>query len=196
MSMDLTNKVWRLPDYYNKKEQTSNNWKILEMSRAAKQDFYDTLEGIRRASDLLTAVNASLDIWGSIYGVARGDDSDDLYRIRIRIAQLNDKVQTDYASWYRMIIEVFDCTPDQLEIASTGNPFEYRFIKFPFAKCNELGITVEQAEALILKSLPITSNFETLRANFWANIANYTWTDVAANNHTWDDVLSSYDFRS
>ena len=51
MSMDLTNKVSRLPDYYDKTEGESNNWKILELSREAKQDFKDTLDGIREASD-------------------------------------------------------------------------------------------------------------------------------------------------
>ena len=196
MSMDLTNKVGRLPDYYRKTEGSSNNWKILELSRLAKKDFADTLESIRSASNLLEASGTALDIWGSIYNVPRGDDSDDLYRIRIQIAQLKDKAQIDYTSWYHMILEIFSCRSDQLEIESTGNPFEYRFIKFPFARCNELGITVDQAEELILNSLPITSNFESLRANHWSNIANYTWAEVAANNHTWNDVLLSADFRS
>lgn len=196
MSMDLTNKVSRLPDYYDKTEETSNNWKILELARAAKQDLKDVLDDIRASSDLLHASGAALDIWGGIYGVTRNGDSDELYLIRIQIAQLKDKVQVDYTSWYRTILEIFGCTSDELEIEATGHPFEYRFTKFPFSKCNELGITVEQAEELILNSLPVTSDFETLVVNHWSNIANYTWAQVASGGHTWDDVLRSADFRS
>ena len=194
--MDLSNKVTRLPDYYNKAENTSNNWKILELAREAKQDFKDTLDDIREASDVTDAEGPALDVWGSIYGVTRNGDSGELYRIRIQIAQLKDKVQVDYSSWYRTILEIFDCTSDVLEIEATGNPFEYRFTKFPFSKCNELGITVEQAEDMILNSLPVTSDFETLQVNHWSNIANYTWAQVADSGHTWNDVLLSADFRS
>lgn len=195
MSMELTNKAGRLPDYYDKQE-SSNNWKILELSRMAKQDFADTLDGIRTAADPVEATGEALDVWGAIYGVSRGDDSDDLYRIRIQLAQLRDKGQIDYSSWYRTVLEIFDCTADQLEIVSTGNPFEYRFNKFPFAKCNELGISIEQAEEMILSLLPITSNFETLQSNHWSNIANFTWGEVSSNGRTWSDVLLSADFRS
>ena len=195
MSMDLTNKVGRLPDYYDKRE-SSNNRKILELARQAKQDFADTLDDIRAASDMLEATGEALDIWGSIYGVDREGDSDDAYRLRIQIAQLKDKVQIDYSSWYRTILEIFDCEPETLEIESTGDPFEYRFVKFPFSRCNELGITVERAEELILDSLPVTSNIETLQTNHWSNIANFTWAEVKANGRTWRDVLLSADFRS
>ena len=196
MSMDLENKVSRLPDYYDKTEGESNNWKILELARSAKQDFKDVLDDIREAADITNASGAALDVWGSIYGVTRDGNSDDLYRIRIRIAQLKDKVQVDYSSWYRTILEIFDCTPAQLEIESTGNPFEYRFTKFPFSRCNELGITVEQAEKMILDSLPVTSDFETLMYNSWANIARYIWDIVESDGHTWNDVLLSGDFRT
>lgn len=196
MSMDLENKVWRLPDYYDKTEETSNNWKILEVVRDGKESISDSIDEIRAASDFKEAAGAALDIWGSIYGVDRNGDSDDLYRIRISIQQLKDKVQVDYTSWYSTILEIFSCTSDELEIESTGNPFEYRFTKFPFSKCNELGITVEQAEEMILNSLPVTSDFETLQVNHWSNIANYTWAQVADSGHTWNDVLLSADFRS
>lgn len=193
MSMDLTNKVGRLPDYYDKGEN-SNNRKILEIARAAKEDIAGTLDGIRAASDMLEATGESLDIWGAVYGVDREGDSDDVYRIRIQIAQLKDKIQIDYSSWYRTILEIFDCAPETLELERSDKAFEYRFVKFPFSRCNELGISVERAEDLILKSLPITGNFETLQTNHWSNIANFTWGEVS--NYTWDDVLKNSHFRS
>ena len=196
MSMDLENKVWRLPDYYDKTEETSNNWKILEIARDGKESISDSIDEIRAASDFKEASGAALDIWGSIYGVDRNGDSDDLYRVRISIQQLKDKVQVDYTSWYSTILEIFSCTSDELEIESTGNPFEYRFSKFPYSRCNELGISVEQAEELIRASLPVTGDFETLLINTWANIANYTWQFVESNNHPWNDVLFSSDFRA
>lgn len=196
MSMDLENKAWRLPDYYDKTEETSNNWKILEIARDGKESISDSIDEIRAASDFKEASGTALDIWGAIYGVDRNGDSDDLYRVRISIQQLKDKVQVDYTSWYSTILEIFSCTSDELEIESTGNPFEYRFSKFPYSRCNELGISVEQAEELIRASLPVTSDFETLLINTWANIANYTWQFVESNNHTWDDVLFSSDFRA
>lgn len=193
-SMNLENKVKRLPDYYDKREGASNNWKILEMARLAKQDLKDNLDGIRDSSDLLHASGAALDVWGSVYGEARNGDSDAVYLIRIQVAQLKDKVQVDYSSWYRTILEVFGCQPEELEIIGTGNPFEYRFVRFPYGRCNELGITIEQVEALILNSLPITGNIETLQVNHWSNIANYTWKYASA--YTWDDVLHSGAFRT
>lgn len=192
--MDLENKVKRLPDYYDKSENTSNNWKILEIAHLDKQDLKDCLDGIRESSDLLLATGAALDVWGSIYGEARNGDSDAVFLIRIRVAQLKDKVQVDYSSWYRTILEIFGCQPDELEIVGTGNPFEYRFVRFPYGRCNEIGITVGQAETLIMNSLPITGNFETLQVNHWSNIKNYTWVYVSA--YTWNDVLHNSAFRT
>ena len=55
---------------------------------------------------------------------------------------------------------------------------------------------MEQAEELIRACLPVTSDFETLLINTWANIANYTWQFVESNNHTLNDVLFSSDFRA
>ena len=57
--MDLKNKISRLPDCYDKRN-TSNNWKILEMVRSAKEDIAKDLESIRSASDIESAEGAAL----------------------------------------------------------------------------------------------------------------------------------------
>lgn len=194
MSMDLTNKVSRLPDYYDKTEGESNNWKILELSREAKQDFKDVLDDIRSASAIGSASGSALDVWGSIYGILRDGDSDEVFRMRIQIQQLRDKVQVDYSSWYRTILEIFQCRPEQLVIESSGHPFGYRFSKFPYSRCNEIGLDVEKAEKMIIESLPVTADLETIIINHWSNIANYSWTYTG--RYTWDDVLHSSAFRT
>ena len=58
--MDLKNKIDRLPDCYDKRN-VSNNWRVLEMARSAKEDIAKDLESIRSASDIASAEGAALE---------------------------------------------------------------------------------------------------------------------------------------
>ena len=195
MSMNLENKVDRLPDYYDKTKQTSNNWKILELAAEAKRMLKEDMDDTRDASDIMSATGVQLDVWGDILGVQRAGASDEAYRIKLLIQQMRNKIQPDYTSWYNAMLEIFQCEPEDLEIARTENPMEYRFVKFPYARLNDIGMTVPEATELIRTTAPVTVAFETIEYNTWGIIAGFTWQDVADNNHTWQDVLESADFR-
>lgn len=195
MSMNLENKVSRLPDYYDKTEQTSNNWKILEIAARAKQLSKEDCDAVRDSADISTASGKQLDIWGDMLGVKRGEATDEAYRIKLLIKQMQNKIQPDYTSWYSAMLEIFQCPSNELEIQRAEDPMAYRFIKFPYARLNDIGMTVPEATELIRVTAPVTVAFESVEYNTWGIIASFTWQDVASNNHTWQDVLESADFR-
>ena len=156
--MDLKNKIGRLPDCYDKRN-TSNNWKILELARSAKEDIAKDLESIRSASDIESAEGAALDVFGRVYKVQRGRMSDAAYRMLILQARALKNLRADYESVYAMALSIFGCSPDELKISEAEEPFSYRIERFPMQAVKRAGMDIDQATKLLGELVPLTGRF-------------------------------------
>lgn len=160
--MKPENKVYRLPDYYDKREKISNNWKILELQHQGTLFLNNEIEQIRNTSDVLKASGSELDVWGESLDVKRNGLPDEKYRIQILLQIARNMIQPDYTSWYQVVLDTLQCSPDDLKISGTGDPFEYRFDRFPVKSIEKTGLDLASALELIEGILPLTGRLTDL----------------------------------
>lgn len=160
--MKPENKAYRLPDYYDKRERKSNNWKILELQRQGIALLNDEVEQMRNTSDVLKASGSQLDTWGKTLDVKRNGLSDEKYRTQILLQIARNMIQPDYASWYQMVLDTLQCSPTDLKLSGTGKPFEYRFDRFPVKTIEKTGFDLASVLGLIEEILPLTGRLTDL----------------------------------
>lgn len=178
--MELENKVYRLPDYYDK-SKTSNNYKVLEIARSNKETILNELKELRDNASLYTAHGYGLDVFGKIYGIERNGDSDAAFRIRLLTRQMLTMLQPDYSSVNKAFLSVFGCTSNDIKFSETENPFEYRFDQFPLKVVTDAGMNIDQASRLANSLVPATGMFVSI---------NYSTDPISASLYA-SAVISS-----
>ena len=67
-----------------KKSADSNNYKLLHINAESKSDIEQMFDDLNRLLDIDNADGVHLDMYGKMFNVKRGQDSDDKYRIQIK----------------------------------------------------------------------------------------------------------------
>ena len=67
-----------------KKALDSNNYKLLHINSESKSGIEQTFDDLNRLLDIDNADGVYLDMYGKMFNVKRGQDSDDKYRIQIK----------------------------------------------------------------------------------------------------------------
>lgn len=82
------NYVKNLPDAY-RKDKDSNNYKILAIEQHSAQKLYKDINDVFNSLDIWQATGKTLDLYGEMYNLTRGNLTDEQYRMNIllRIAQ-------------------------------------------------------------------------------------------------------------
>ena len=74
---------YNLPDAFRKSED-SNNCKLLYINEKSKASIVQTFKDLFELLDIDKASGTHLDMYGKMFGVKRGQDNDDKYRIQIK----------------------------------------------------------------------------------------------------------------
>ena len=148
------NHAKNLPDTY-RKDKDSNNYKILETERSAGEELNRTLGQIFDILDLDNATGSTLDLYGEKVGQARGEASDDQYRIMIRAKAVRNLADGSYPSILRALCITFGCDESEFKFEDSANSCTVQATVFPVTTINEAGFTALQAMAIIKSLLPI-----------------------------------------
>lgn len=158
-----------MPDCY-RKDQESNNVKILELGRLAAEQLRADIRAVLESLDLGHATGKTLDLYGDMLGQRRGLLNDEQYRYMLLSKIGRNTVQGDYNSIMGTLVLMFgsqmgDITLDDLEVEEEERPCVVRLTKFPVQILISAGFSSRQAVAMIESLLPIcvtlaADNFE------------------------------------
>lgn len=153
------NKVYRLPDYYDK-SQDSNNHHILEIQYQGAAVLNDEVELVRLSSSLDDATGHGLDVWGAIYDIARNGMGDEAYRMRIKAYIAARGAGADYGSWFQALLNIFGADPADIECRETGDPYEIEITRFPLDIIVSAGFGMNEATELIESISPVVCKID------------------------------------
>ena len=151
---NFDNLAKNLPDCY-KKNEYSNNYKILEIERRAGAGLRDCLNDIGEILDIENATGAVLDAYGERYRQPRGKAADQQYRIMIKTKIAKTLSSGSYKDIVDVICFAFNCTIDDvLLLESSTNPMSVSLERLPLTAINSSGFTTAQAYQLIKSMIP------------------------------------------
>ncbi len=148
-----------LPDAY-KKDGTSNNYKILEVERAANVELRTMLEQIENILDINNATGETLDLYGKRFGQPRGMANDSQYRAIIKSKIVRCFCGANYKDVIDSICFTFNCGIDDVRIIETEEPANVFLDKLPLADIVEAGFNTTQARQVIKNLLPVGVSLE------------------------------------
>lgn len=159
------NNAYKLPDSYAK-HKSSNNYKLLNINEQAITALKSDISDVLNVLDIQQATGKTLDLYGDMLGVKRGEMNDIQYRYMILTQAGINVTQSDYNSIIEIMLKVFNCTPADIILGeSETEPCRVVLVKFPMAILTAAGFSDTQAIAMIERLLPIGvtidgSNFE------------------------------------
>lgn len=151
-----------LPDVY-KKGTDSNNYKILEIERAANVDLRTHLEQIDSVLNIDNATGETLDLYGERFGQARGSATDAQYRVMIKSKIIRGLCNGSYKNVVDAICYTFGCGLEDVLITEDKTPMTVHVERVPLDKIVNAGFSSQQAEAIIKRLLPVTVTVKTLQ---------------------------------
>lgn len=154
MAFNFENLAANLPDAYRKNEY-SNNFKILEIERLACQNLREVLNNIAEALDIENATGKTLDLYGQRFGQARGKATDEQYIIMIKAKILRNLSNGTYKSIVDSIAYTFNCQPSEILIVENGNA-TVSLMAIPLETISKAGLTASQANRIVEALLPVS----------------------------------------
>lgn len=150
-----------LPDCY-KKDENSNNYKILEIERLTDNELRDCLNQVAEILNIDKATGATLDEYGKRFGQSRGKATDEQYRVMIKSKVVRSKTNGTYKSIVDAICNTFGCDIDDILILETHTPMTVSLEKAPLVEIIRAGFTTNQAYQIIKKMLPAGVELESV----------------------------------
>lgn len=142
-----------LPDCY-KKDDNSNNFKILEIDRIENNNLRATLNSINEIFDIDNATGSTLDMYGERFGQQRGSASDSQYRIMIKSKIVRSYCDGSYKNIVDALCYTFGCDIEDVEIREEGAAC-VSFTKAPLTAIVRAGFSPSEADAIIKAILPV-----------------------------------------
>lgn len=151
--MQIRDYIDALPDSYEKR-QSGNNYKLLSLEQTVVQALREDVEAVQKTLDVYTATGATLDLYGAIYGKARGTATDEQFRYIIVQAANRCLVSGDANSIINSLAVTFGVPASSFSIHETDTPCEVEVTGFPYEILQRAGITTEQMMKIIQGMLP------------------------------------------
>lgn len=151
--MKLPEYIDALPDSYAKKPE-SNNYKLLQLEQEFVSDLRNDIEEVQKTLDIYTAYGKTLDLYGSIYGQARGSLTDDQYRSAILQKAMLALCDSDANSIIQALAVMFDAPASSFQLSDTETPCVVELSELPYSILNRLGLTVQQIIQMVEALLP------------------------------------------
>lgn len=149
--MRVADYINALPDSY-KKDTISNNYKLLSLEQGLVQALRNDIEAVQETMDIRTATGKTLDLYGSIYGQARGKMIDEQFRYVILQKVAQCLAGGDHASVVKALAEVFGVSPSEFVLLE--HDCEVEVGSLPFDVLQNAGLTSKQAWQLVKTMLP------------------------------------------
>lgn len=143
-----------LPDAYRKDEE-SNNARILGIEKSALDRLRSEIEGIYESLDIDRAYGSTLDLYGEMIGQTRGIATDDQYRVLIKNKIVRNFSSADYNSIIRAICVTFDCAPSDVQLVELDDPCKVKMEGLPISRINECNIDISTAVSIVNGLLPV-----------------------------------------
>lgn len=152
-----------LPDAY-RKDQQSNNAKILEIEKSALDMLREDIGAIDACLDINNASGKTLDLYGEMLGQDRGTATDEQYRVLIKNRINRNYANADYNSIVRALAITFDCEPSDILLKELDEPCKVSLEGIPIYKINERNIDINTAVKIVTGLMPVGVYMEA--ANF------------------------------
>lgn len=143
-----------LPDSF-RKDNESNNFKILENERLAVEEHLNDLYSIYEIINIDNAYGKTLDRYGERVGQPRGLANDEQYILMIKAKIMRALGNGTYSSVLNSLCMTFGCEPESVYIEETEEPCLVKMVTLPLDILNSSGMTVTQVTQLIKTLLPI-----------------------------------------
>jgi hypothetical protein len=159
MVFNKENHAKNLPDTY-RKDNGSNNYKILEIERVTCEKLRTELQDIYNILDLDNATGSTLDMYGERVGQLRGNATDAQYIIMIKAKIMRNMANGSYKSICDAVCATFGCEKSDILFEETSAPCTIKATVFPVVQINEAGFTATQALAILRSLLPVCITLE------------------------------------
>ena len=169
--------VENLPDAY-RKQKSGNNYKILSIEQETQEKSKEDINSIFQSLDIDEAVGTTLDLYGKMYNVARGNLDDIQYRILIKTRINQNMIDGSYESILHSVCRIFNCRPDEFYMEDSTSPCAVKITNIPFRVINYIGLDSEETIDLIKTLIP---------AGIHVEAANYEGT------FEFSEIESDYD---
>lgn len=150
-----------LPDSF-RKDNESNNYKILENERLSVEEHLADLYGIYEIINLDNAYGKTLDRYGERVGQTRCLATDSQYILMIKAKIMRALGNGTYPSVLKSLCMTFGCGPEKVRIEETEEPCTIKMITLPLDVLNGKDITVKQVAQLVKSILPICIRMQSL----------------------------------
>jgi len=151
--MRIVDYIDGLPDVYQK-QPTSNNYKLLLLEQGLVGGFWDDLKALDAVLDISNASGETLDLYGSIYGQARGSMTDEQYRVIILQRAARNLAGGDYNSTIIALANALGVSPSEFTLIEEDEPRRVAVSDLPYAALQKAGLTSQQAYQIIQSLLP------------------------------------------
>ena len=150
-----------LPDAYKKNEE-SNNYKILKIEQEANGVSRSLLEGIEQILDIEKAEGKTLDLYGERFGQPRGQANDVQYRLMIKSKIARGLSSGNYSSVVDALAYTFNGDTNEILLRDTEVPLVMTLEGIPLASVYEAGFSISQAMKIAENLMPAIVKLESV----------------------------------
>ena len=151
-----------LPDAY-RKDSLSNNYKLMQIAKAASDRLRSELAALYDSLDIDSATGGALDLYGEMVGQARGAAADAQYRALIRAKISRNRARSDLNSVAQAIASALDCDLTEVIIRDSEVPCVVKVESLPFSVLNAEGAGVATTVGIIDRLMPVGVRLEAVR---------------------------------
>lgn len=148
-----------LPDAY-RKDDGSNNAKILAIEHGASSVLREAVQGIWDSLDIDTAYGKTLDLYGEMLDQRRGVATDEQYRVLLKNKIQRNLTNSDMNSIIRAICTTLGCEPTEVLLAESDVPCVVSVNGMPLDSLVKNDIDINTAIAIIRSLLPVGVHIE------------------------------------
>ena len=142
-----------LPDAF-RKDEGANNRRILEIEKNATDQLREAVSAIFDSLDIDKATGSTLDLYGEMYGQARGGFTDEQYRLKIRQRLAMASAGTDYNSIVNALAGMIGSPAEAICLEDGAVSGNVDVVQFPYDTLQGAGFTVPQVRDMIESLLP------------------------------------------
>jgi hypothetical protein len=161
MKLFQENHINNLPDCYNK-DKTSNNYKILEVSKKNVNAFRECLISIDNSLNLDNAKGATLDLYGDLVGQKRGLATDEQFVLLIKTRIMRNLANGSYKSITDALRAILNCDNSQILIEEVDAPCKIKISKLPLKTIQEADLSTTQVTDIIKTLMPVGIIFDNI----------------------------------
>lgn len=146
--------VNNLPDAYSK-DEGSNNAKILEIEKRTLDELRESVGALYECLEIEKAYGRTLDLYGEMFGQARGISTDEQYRVLIKNRIVRNFANADFNSIVNAIAMTFGSDPADIVLKELDEPCKVTLEGLPISQLNASNIDITTAVQIVNGLIPV-----------------------------------------